>query len=196
MCDTDARVAAQLAAAGLSAQPSAGLLLQEPWNVKVGPPSVLYLTYSNMLCCSGNLGAVVQCAVLVSKGAHIVCMHSKADGTPASVVADAGTAKLAGTSPQRLDSRNTPTHARPRQPEHEQPRSALSSPALQGATSITNPPTHLLCCCSSTCPSGMGTLAPSCLSSGPGLQSRRLIGPCRSHSSCQWPNPALRQGES
>lgn len=35
MCDTDARVASQLAAAGLSTHPFAGLLLQEPWAVKV-----------------------------------------------------------------------------------------------------------------------------------------------------------------
>lgn len=38
MCTTDACVAAQLSAAGLAVQPSAGLLLQEPWNVKVRVP--------------------------------------------------------------------------------------------------------------------------------------------------------------
>lgn len=36
MCDTDARVASGLSAAGISVHPSAGLLLQEPWDVKVG----------------------------------------------------------------------------------------------------------------------------------------------------------------
>lgn len=36
MCDADARVASGLSAAGISVHPSAGLLLQEPWDVKVG----------------------------------------------------------------------------------------------------------------------------------------------------------------
>lgn len=35
MCDSDAKVASQLSAAGLSVQASAGLLLQEPWDIKV-----------------------------------------------------------------------------------------------------------------------------------------------------------------
>lgn len=35
MCETDARVASQLSAAGLLVKQSAALLLQEPWAIKV-----------------------------------------------------------------------------------------------------------------------------------------------------------------